>query len=225
MTRLLLSIFIYVDVFVIGVLSAITFRHGHAHFRPDKHEDDEKPHLSKEVKERLLQDSELQYRKALENSVTVLQQDLEYSAQQINGLVTRFAGVIVGDEMEKYRSGLAKLHEQAEAEMGGVRQEMAGHQAEIEANYKAEMEIEKKRLIEQIDLKLGDAVASFLVETLQHNVDLGSQGEYLMTLLEEHKSEFSKILTTPEPGVNEVLQKTDLVIKQEVPGGQAQPTK
>jgi hypothetical protein len=39
---------------------------------------------------------------------------------------------------------------------------------------------------------LADAVASFLIETMQHNVDLGAQSTYLTTMLEEHKTELTK---------------------------------
>ena len=48
---------------------------------------------------------------------------------------------------------------------------------------------ERDRLHAQIDTKLGDAVATFLTESLQHNIDLGSQTEYLSSLLEQHKAD------------------------------------
>ena len=54
---------------------------------------------------------------------------------------------------------------------------------------------EKQRLLQQIDTKLADAVASFLMETLQHNVDLGAQSAYLTAMLEEHKTDFAKELS------------------------------
>ena len=257
MSDILLRLFLYADIFVVGALTVITVQHGRAHYKLQKHGSDDKPHLSAETKERMLKSSEEQYQKVLERSVGVLQKDLEHSAEQINGLVTRFAGVIVGDEMEKYRTELAKLHQQAEADMSGIKQEIAGHQAEIEAAYKAELEAEKAKMIQQIDLKLGDAVGSFLVEALQHNIDLGAQGEYLISLLEEHKSDFSSILTAPDPSekrissvsavnvpkgtplsenetstslpndseAREVERKSDPDIKQEVAGGQTEPSK
>jgi len=169
----------------------LIFRHAYAHFWPEKHEQD-KPHMTAAVRERLLHDSEVKYQKVLDHSVDVLERDLDKSAEQINSLVTRFAGVIVGDEMERYRAELSKLHKQAEADMSGIKQEIVGHQAEIEAKYKEELELERQRLISQIDTKLGDAVGSFLIETLQHNVDLGNQADYLVAMLEEHKQDFIK---------------------------------
>lgn len=53
----------------------------------------------------------------------------------------------------------------------------------------AEFVAERERLYAQIDMKLGDAVATFLTETLQHNVDLGAQTQYLAEMLEQHKAE------------------------------------
>jgi hypothetical protein len=51
--------------------------------------------------------------------------------------------------------------------------------------------MEKKRafLAAQLEEKLSDAVSSFLLEALQHSVDLGAQAQYLTTVLEEHKAE------------------------------------
>jgi hypothetical protein len=191
MGTLLLHIFIYVDVLILGALLAIAGQHAYAHFRPHKH-DQEKPHIPESVKERMLRKSEMEYQTVLEHSVKRLQHDLESSSEQINGLIKRFAGEIVGDEMEKYRQELAKLHKQAEADMSGIKAAVGGHQAEIEAKMAEELEAEKQFLIKQIDTKLGDAVASFLMETLQHNVDLGSQREYLITTLDAHKEELKQ---------------------------------
>jgi len=199
---LFLQVFLFIDIFIIGTLMPLIFRHAYAHFKPGKHEP-EKPQMTAATREKMVHESEIKYQKVLDHSVDVLQKDLDKSAEQINGLVTRFAGVIVGDEMERYRSELSKLHKQAETDMSVIKQDIAGHQAEIETKYKQELELEKQRLLKQIDTKLGDAVGSFLIETLQHNVDLGNQADYLVAMLEEHKDDF----------------------KREVAGGEAQPTK
>ena len=66
------------------------------------------------------------------------------------------------------------------------------HHAEMEAKLSEEIAAEKQRLIEQIDTKIADTVTSFIIETMQHNVDLGAQGAYLTSMLEEHKAELAK---------------------------------
>jgi F0F1-type ATP synthase membrane subunit b/b' len=69
---------------------------------------------------------------------------------------------------------------------------MEKHKGELKAKMEQEIAAEKQRLVRQIDAKLADAVGSFLLETLRHNVDLGSQKDYLVAMLEEHKADFIK---------------------------------
>ena len=54
-------------------------------------------------------------------------------------------------------------------------------------------------MIQQIDTRLAEAVTSFLIETLQHNVDLGAQSAYLTAQLEEHKADFIKEVADETP--------------------------
>lgn len=191
-----LQLFLVLDVFIIGVLTPIAYRHAREHYRPVKPEPP-KPQLPGTVKERMLLASEEQFKSVLQKSVGHLEHDLESTTEQINHLIKEFAGEIVGDELERYRSELTKLHKQAETDMSGISRELTEHQAELKANLAAEMEAEKQVLIKQIDTKLADAVGSFLVETLQHNVDLGNQSEFLVAMLEEHKDVFKQEVTAP----------------------------
>lgn len=62
----------------------------------------------------------------------------------------------------------------------------------LEEKMNAELDSERQRLLKQIDDRLADAVTSFLADTLGHNVDLGTQAEYLVHMLELHKDEFKK---------------------------------
>jgi hypothetical protein len=47
-------------------------------------------------------------------------------------------------------------------------------------------------LVKQLATEMADAVGSFLQEALQHNIDLGEQSAYLVSVLEEHKADFIK---------------------------------
>jgi len=148
--------------------------------------------LPHDVKERLVTASQNQFQEILNQSGAKMQQDLSVTTGHINNLVLRLASEIVSGELERYREDLSKLHEQAHANISGVSQEVAKHEEEIKAKISQELEAEKQRMLKQIDTKLADAVGSFLVEALGHNVDLGSQSAYLVSLLEEHKAEFAK---------------------------------
>src|SRR3989344_4768748 len=194
--NIFLLIFLIVDVFILGMLAVVAARHFKAHFRPERHEETQalaaNIDLPPEFKQQLAQDSQTQFQSVVRHSSTELEHQLKDSAAQINSLIKQFATDIVEQEMQRYRQELDRLREKADAEMGSLRVEMAKHETELKAKMATEIEAEKQLLIKQIDTKLADAVASFLTETLQHNVDLGNQTEYLVSLMEEHKAEFIK---------------------------------
>jgi hypothetical protein len=183
-------------------LAAVAWRHAYAHFRPGaEHEHEHESHapnvpvpieLSTEAKARLQKAAEAQFVAAVNNSAGQLQNDLVSTNGQINDLVMRLATDVVSSELEHYKTELSKLQTQAAADMSGVRVEVTKHEEELKAKMAQEIEAEKQKLLKQIDTKLADAVGSFLTETLQHNIDLGTQSAYLVQMLEEHKADFVK---------------------------------
>lgn len=198
MNPLFLQLFILLNVFLIGVLVPIAARHAYAHFKPPAREV-EKPrqpsqavHLPPEIKERLLQAAQVKFQTMLDHSADELQHNLRITTAELNKQLEKLGGEIANTEMQRYRADLEGLRAQTQAAIGGAQIEIVGHQTEIKAKLVEEMAIEKQRLIQQIDTKLADAVASFLTETLQHNVDLGAQSTYLAAMLEEHKAELIK---------------------------------
>lgn len=66
---------------------------------------------------------------------------------------------------------------------------LAARRQELEAKLAEEMEKKRAFLASQLEEKLSDAVSSFLLEAMQHSIDLGAQTPYLTALLEEHKAE------------------------------------
>ncbi|MGH7197048.1 MAG: hypothetical protein ACREGJ_04790 [Candidatus Saccharimonadales bacterium] len=190
-------------------MAAIAVRHAYAHFRPTHHAA-EKPHPSPQsahlppaVKEQLLQAAQANFQKVLDHSAEELQHDLKTTTEQMNKRLTELGAEIISDEMKRYRASLDELRAQTAITIGKAQTEVTTHQADLEAKMaereaelKAklaeEMEAEKQRLIQQIDTKLADAVASFLIETMQHDVDLGAQTAYLTKMLEEHKDDFKR---------------------------------
>ncbi|HEX5395008.1 MAG TPA: hypothetical protein VFW52_01490 [Candidatus Saccharimonadales bacterium] len=192
---------LFLQVFILGILAALAYRHARAHFNPADPDKTEvqvpvfQPNyqsMPPEVKEHLLRLSQEQFQSVVKQSAMQLQHELGNSSSQINSLVQKFATDIVENEMQRYRQELDRLRIQADDKMGAIRQEMEKHKGELKARMEQEIAAEKQRLIQQIDAKLADAVGSFLIETLRHNVDLGNQKDYLVAMLEEHKAEFIK---------------------------------
>jgi hypothetical protein len=204
-----IQIFLYLQFFAMGVLAAAAAYYVRAHNRqkaqPVQHEHQtlEIPSITvdlpHDVRERLVNASQQQFTEILNQSAGKMQQDLGVTVGHVNNLVLRLASEIVSGELERYRQDLTKLHEQAHASISGVSQEVAKHEEEVKAKITQELEAERQRLLTQIDTKLADAVGSFLVEALGHNVDLGSQSAYLVGLLEEHKADFAKEVGSDQP--------------------------
>lgn len=192
-----LQIFLLIDVFFVGVLAVIAVQHATAHFRPHKNPDNpqltatpSKDYVSPMMRERLAKESEARFQDALNRSAAELQTSLGSTAGQLDQLLKQLGAEIVGNELERYRTELGQLRTQAQADMGAIKTEVEAHKAELETQLQQELAAEKQRLVQQLDTKLADAVSSFLLETLQHNIDLGAQETYLKSMLDEHKADF-----------------------------------
>jgi hypothetical protein len=190
-----LQAFLAFDIFLVGVVAAIAAQHAFAHFRPQPRET-EKPHYTPQtmhlppaIKEQMIQESKANFKVALDRSAVELQHELKATTNQLNEQLEKLGREVFSHEMERYRLELDQLRKRADMVIGGAQSEIAEHQAEIRAKLAAEIAAEKLYLTQQMDAKLADAIASFMVETLGHNADLGAQTPYLMATLEEHKAE------------------------------------
>lgn len=193
-----LAIFLLFDVFIIGVGVAVATRHGLAHFNPDKHDlEKRRPepqggHLPPAVREQLLAAATADFQNVLKRSAADLQKDLESTAAEIKKQLAKIGSEAAAKELEHYKGMLTQLQQQTEQDVAELHQTLDGSKEELKAKLAEEIAAEKQHLLQQIDSKLADAVSSFLLETLQHNVDLGAQSAYLTGMLEEHKDEFKK---------------------------------
>jgi F0F1-type ATP synthase membrane subunit b/b' len=193
-----LLIFLLFDVFLAGVIAATALRHALAHFRPHEHDLEkshaaaQSTHLPPAVREKLLEEAEASFRSVVNHAAKDLQKDLDDTAEDIKKQIGKLGDEAEDKEMEHYKATVVQLQDKTKDDLASIDKELADQKAELKAKFAEDMAAEKQRLLTQIDTKLGDAVASFLTETLQHNVDLGAQSAYLTAMLEEHKAEFAK---------------------------------
>lgn len=208
---LILQIFLLVNVFLIGVLTAIGVRSAYAHFRPAKDAPKLAPQtldvaLPTATKEQLLKEANDKFHDVVDHSAYEFQHSLRATATQLNTQLEHLGGEIVSNEMNRYRLSLDELREQAKAAFMSAEGDITAHQAELEkalderrkqleAKMAEEIAAEKAKLVKQMDAHLSDAVVSFIIETLGHNVDLGAQTAYLTSVLEENKEQLKKEVT------------------------------
>ena len=202
----ILQAFLLLNVFLIGVASVIAFRHAYAHFRPQKHDAEHRPHqpvvrLPPAVREQMLADAQLRFQKILDDAAGQLQLDLSKTTVVLNKELSTLGVEIINDEMQRYRESLNQLQMHTEEAIENTRSEFLKHNEDLQktmaeqqqtalARMNEEITAEKARILAQIDTKLADAAASFLIETMGHDVDLGAQTPYLTKMIEEHKEEF-----------------------------------
>jgi len=181
-----LEIFLLVNVFAAGVLLPIAIRHALAHFRKDSHKEKAETsiEISPEVKEEMALVAKDKFQKTIDHSARHLEQGLDQTSIKLSAKLDKLGSDIVENEMKRYRASVEALQAQTENNLSNASSEIAKHQAEL----KSKIDDHQK----EIDTKIADAVTSFLVETLQHNVDIGAQTDYIMQMLEEHKSELKK---------------------------------
>ena len=206
-----LQIFLLINVFLIGALTVMAIRHAYAHFKPHTHDADhirrtaatQQSQLSPAVKERLMKAAEAKLEASLERSTVQFEKSLQETTARLDRQLERLGTKIISDEMARYNKALEDLQAHTEISIGGAQSEIVKHQedlkaklndrqAELEAQLVQEIDLKKEQLAQELDTKLGDAVASFLIETLGHEVDLGAQSAYLTKMLDEHKEEITK---------------------------------
>lgn len=171
-------------------------------------------HLPAAAKERLVHESEAKFQAALERTAGELEKDLQTTSTQLNRSLDKLGQDIITAEMKRFRDTLEQLRQQSEKSLAGAHDDIdkANLQAEIEkqraeltARLEADIATERERLTNelleeqqqlarQIDSQLADAVASFLIDILRHDVDLGAQNTYLLKMLDQHKDDFKQAL-------------------------------
>ena len=208
--HIILQWVVIVSVFLIGVIGTIAVDHMIEHQRIKKIQP-KKPvaqslasiSIPAAMREELLEKAQKNFQKVLDNSAIILQRDLGTISEKLNRQLEKLGSDIVNTESERYRKTIESLRKQAETTINEAVNETSSHQteintrltekqAELEASLVAKIKTEEELIIKQIDTKLSDAVISFLTETMQHNVDLGAQSDYLIAMLEEHKDEIRK---------------------------------
>jgi F0F1-type ATP synthase membrane subunit b/b' len=193
--------FLILNALIVGVVATLAVQHAFAHYRPAEEKKSEVQSLPKmlpDMKKKLLEEAEEKFRQQIVTATTGLQKDIEKTTAELSTHVTKIGGEIISTEMQRYRESLEALRRQTDQIIKQAQAGVSQHQTdlgnridelrgELEKKLQADIDAEKEHMIAQIDTKITDAVTAFLSETLQHNVDLGSQTNYIIGMLEEHK--------------------------------------
>lgn len=197
-----LQVFLLVNVFIIGIIFAVATRHAWAHFKTKPNKVD-KPavqtvRLPPEIREKMLLKAQADFKAVLDRAAMELENNLKATTTDLGGQLEKIGKSVTDAELDRYKLMLESLRKQAETVIVSAQSEIVEHQTDIKTKLNENIDAEKQRLITQLDTKLGDAVSSFLTETLQHNVDLGAQMPYMIAALEENKTELIKGISSED---------------------------
>lgn len=150
------------------------------------------PHITEAELAELKTATEQAYRQAVEQASQSFHSDLTTTSTQLNKLIVNLTTDVVERELEDYRVSLANAREQAIAALRKMESAVEEKQSQLEGDMDAEMVKRRQFLMEQLDQKLGAAVAAYIVESLGIDADLGAQRSYLLANLERHRDELKR---------------------------------
>lgn len=223
----ILEIFLVINAFILGVVVTLAVQYFIAHQRNKKAKQAKRPAhettpLSPATRERIAKQAEANLQGVVNRSALRLQHDLGDTSHELNKLLERFGGEVLDDEIRLFKANVADIRAATQGSLAGAQDQIAALQADIlkslatrqaeldtklserQAMLEAELDqsfaVQKDNLTKQLNEKLNDAVLSFLLETLGHEVDLGAQTDYLVATLEANKASLIQAATdTPAP--------------------------
>lgn len=200
----LLQLFLGLNLIAIGILATVAVQQARAHFKPVKMPESVMPgseeiHLPSAVKDRILEAAQANFQLALKRSADDFEQNLVATGARLNQTLEKLGTETVGNEASRHEAELKQIHLQMEAALKAVPDQISSQKAELAKALEQATIAERDKLVKQMETKLADAVAAFLVETLGHNVDLGAQNAYLISVLDEHKSDLIATLGAAAP--------------------------
>lgn len=198
--NIFLQIFLYIDVFLIGVATTLAIRHYKAHVETKKPVERRLPgpavNISQEMREKLLAQANDKYAHILNRSAEQLDHELSATAERINSTVKKLAANVITKELEGFQTIFKEYQQKTAQELEDTKTKTDQLQTELKQKLEQEAETERQRLIDIIDTKMADVVMSFLLESLGHEIDLGSQNDYLLKQLDAHKEELKKAVNS-----------------------------
>lgn len=147
------------------------------------------PTLSPEAVERLENATKLAFEQAVAKASAQFDADLDGTSKRLNQLIVSLTTDVVQKELEEYRASLVAAREQALAGVHEMQSAIEKQQQSIKAELDEVVEKRRQFMIDQLDARIGQIAATYIMESLGKGVDLGAQRDYLISSLEANKND------------------------------------
>ena len=133
---------------------------------------------------------------AAKDAAERLQKSLNNSVDQVSSNISDSLSTSLLAEFEKYQVSLSALRDQTIQQFSTIQQDLDKRRLELMEHIDREVAAEHARRVDAFNARLGDVVASYIAESLGDQVDLGAQSAYIIKVLEEHKEDIKRDVTS-----------------------------
>lgn len=148
--------------------------------------------MSQEFLNQLRNHAQLQLTNTVQVTSQEMQRALQSTYRRMLQDIEKEAAQILNGELEQYRQTIKQADTAAANVTAETERQLASIKKTVEAESQSAVREEKQKLLRQLDDKLSDIVAQYLLEALGEHVDLGSQKDYIFRQLEENKEMIKK---------------------------------
>jgi DNA repair exonuclease SbcCD ATPase subunit len=205
----LISAFLLLNVFVLGIVLTLAYTHWRAHRSPEQStvgKKGEMPMLPHDIRQRIIEEAEGDYEKVLRKSAVAFEKDLETTTSNLSQQLEKIGHDIMADEMERYKSSLSSLSNETAKQLDGADAEIETHQQELRkklAERQAEMDTKlaehqyelQEKLVERsnaIEAEFKEIQTNYAKKQADLEADLARRESELLTALKTRETELAQ---------------------------------
>ena len=194
MNETFLQLFLFFNVFLIGIVVTLAVQQWRAHRRTATHPKAETV-LPPDVRARIIQEAQTGFKAAMDESTSSLSQDLKRTNDDLNKLLEKLVTYVVNEEMEKYRASLDALHRQNEATLKDSLTETTAKHIEFKTSLiKRQAELDQTLI--EYQTKLEEQLAAHQADADQKLADRHTDLSVKLEANHAKMAEFQSLLET-----------------------------
>jgi hypothetical protein len=117
---------------------------------------------------------------------------LDVTMKGMNTKVKVMIAETLSKEFQLYHRSLADIREKTLTEFTHLKKQLDSEKQQLLTEFESTIKQEQAAQMDAFNNRLDDVVSSYIAESLEHNVDLGSQMKYILASLESKKDDIKK---------------------------------
>ncbi len=148
--------------------------------------------FSKEEREAIKEKIEAQLERVVKKSTKELHASLLNTANEISAKTNDTVTNLIEKETTAYKNDLESVRSQMLDDAKRLQGSIAAQEKQLKSDLKIAIERDRQVQLDAFEQRLSDIVSSYIIESLDKSVDLGSQMKYIIASLEANKNEIKK---------------------------------